>query len=326
MIRIENLCKRYGRFEAVKNLNLDVRDGTVFGFVGENGAGKTTTLSILATLLRPTSGRAYVGGEEVTGNPSAVRRQVGYMPDSFGVYDDLTVREYLAFYGTAYRVSESLIESRTRELLHRVNLEDKVDAYVNTLSRGMQQRLGLARSLIHDPPVLILDEPASGLDPRSRIEMKDLIKGLRDQGKTVLISSHILPELAEMCDEIGVIQNGSLVACAAVEIVTARASGQRMLGFELLEGGRLLGERLRSNPLVTDVVVQGEQRVEVLFSGSERQQVELIRELSLAGYALKGVSEVAGSLEELFLRLTESDARSEQIVQPENALPASRVV
>lgn len=305
MIRTENLCKRYSRVEAVHNLNLDVRAGTVFGFVGENGAGKTTTMSILATLTQPTSGRAYVAGAEVTADPAAVRRQIGYMPDSFGVYDDLTVSEYLEFYGTAYAVNARLIEQRTVELLAMVRLTDKADAYVNALSRGMQQRLGVARCLMHDPQVLILDEPASGLDPRSRIDMREIVKRLRERGKTVLISSHILPELADMCDEIGIIQHGQLVACAAVEVVAARANGQRQLAFDLLSQGAQLADVVVAERGVTDVLSRSETCVEILYSGSEEDQVALIRGLTLAGYPLKAIREVGGSLEDLFLRLTE---------------------
>lgn len=304
MIRMENLCKRYNRVEAVKDLNLDVREGTVFGFVGENGAGKTTTLAILSTLMIPTSGRAFVAGAEVTTSPGEVRRMIGYMPDAFGVYDDLTVREYLAFYGTAYGVDGPVMERRIPELLDSVSLTERADSYVSELSRGMQQRLGLARCLMHDPPVLILDEPASGLDPRSRIEMREIIKGLRGRGKTILISSHILPELADMCDEIGVIQRGSLVACAAVEVVAARARGQRQFAIEVLSGGEVLAEFLAGHPMVTDVVAHSGTRVEILFSGSEGDQVELIRECARDGFLLKSFHEVGGSLEDLFLHLT----------------------
>ena len=307
MITIENLCKRYNRVDAVRDLNLDVRAGTVFGFVGENGAGKTTTLSILATLMQPTSGRAFVGGYEVATDPAQVRRLIGYMPDSFGVYEDLTVREYLSFYGTAYGVPNPVIERRIEELLYVTQLANRADEDVDHLSRGMQQRLGVARCLMHDPPVLILDEPASGLDPRSRIEMRELVKSLRAQGKTILISSHILPELAEMCDEIGVIQRGALVACAAVEVVTARASGQRQLAFELLHGGRLLARALQEHATVSEVLTVTDERVDVLFSGGEAEQAGLLRELVLAGYPVVGTREVGGSLEELFLRLTEDE-------------------
>ena len=299
---------------AVHSLNFDVRKGTVFGFVGENGAGKTTTLSILATLMLPTSGRAYINGMEVTTEPALVRRQIGFLPDEFGVYDDLSVREYLAFYGTAYGVDPSLIDKRAAELLHLVNLEDRSEVLVNSLSRGMKQRLGLARSLMHDPPVLILDEPASGLDPRSRIEMREIIKGLRERGKTVLISSHILPELADMCDEIGIIQRGTLVACASVEVVNARVSGKRHFLLEVMTEGHRLAELLSRKPKVTEILKVDENKVEFIFAGSEADQVELIHELAMGGFQLKTFQELGGSLEELFLRLTaDEEARAEPI-------------
>ncbi len=299
---------------AVHSLNFDVRKGTVFGFVGENGAGKTTTLSILSTLMLPTSGRAYINGMEVTTEPGLVRRQIGFLPDEFGVYDDLSVREYLAFYGTAYGVEPALIDKRAAELLHLVNLEDRSEVLVNSLSRGMKQRLGLARSLMHDPPVLILDEPASGLDPRSRIEMREIIKGLREQGKTVLISSHILPELADMCDEIGIIQRGTLVACASVEVVNARVSGKRHFLLEVMSEGHRLAELLSRKSKVTEILKVDENKVEFIFAGSEADQVELIHELAMGGFQLKTFQELGGSLEELFLRLTaEEDAKAELI-------------
>ncbi len=304
MIRVENLSKKYGKMTAVHSLNFDVRKGTVFGFVGENGAGKTTTLSILATLMLPSSGRAYINEVEVTTEPGLVRRQIGFLPDEFGVYDDLTVREYLAFYGTAYGVESHQIDARAAELLHLVNLEDRSEVLVNSLSRGMKQRLGLARSLMHDPPVLILDEPASGLDPRSRIEMREIIKGLRERGKTVLISSHILPELADMCDEIGIIQHGTLVACASVEVMNARVSGKRHFLLEVLSEGHRLAELLARESKITEILKADEDKVEFIYAGSEADQVELIHELALSGFQLKTFQELGGSLEELFLRLT----------------------
>ncbi len=316
LIRVENLGKRYGKVTAVQNLNLDVRAGTVFGFVGENGAGKTTTLSILATLMLPSSGRAYINGCEVTTEPALVRRQIGFLPDEFGVYNDLSVREYLAFYGTAYGVDGHLLERRSTELLNLVNLEERAEDVVNSLSRGMKQRLGLARSLMHDPPVLILDEPASGLDPRSRIEMREIIKGLRGRGKTIMISSHILPELADMCDEIGIIQRGTLVACAAVEVMNARVTGKRHLLLEVLTGGARLAYMLGHLGDVAEVLKVEESRVQFIFSGSEAEQVELIRELALSGFQMKSFQELGGSLEDLFLRLTaDGDAGRSAVVK-----------
>lgn len=200
MIEIKGLTKKYGSFYALKNLNLNIEEGTVFGFVGANGAGKSTTFSILATLLQPTAGEAWINGVSISQNPEEVRRQIGYMPDFFGVYDHLKAEEYLDFYGASYGLDPKQRMELIPKLLELVNLSNKRYEYVDLLSRGMKQRLCLARALIHDPSVLILDEPASGLDPRARVEMREILKELKAMGKTILISSHILPELAEMCD------------------------------------------------------------------------------------------------------------------------------
>lgn len=198
MIEIIDLTKRYGKFTALDSLNLQIEKGTVFGFVGQNGAGKSTTFSILATLLAPSYGTAYINGYNVQTDTKLVRRQIGYMPDFFGVYDQLKAEEYLHFYGASYGIPLAERQKLIPQLLDLVNLTNKRDSYVDLLSRGMKQRLCLARSLIHDPEVLILDEPASGLDPRARVEMREILRELKNMGKTILISSHILPELAEM--------------------------------------------------------------------------------------------------------------------------------
>lgn len=222
MIETIGLTKKYGSFYALQDLNLIVEDSTVFGFVGANGAGKSTTFSILATLLQPTAGDAFINGMSVTKNPQDVRRQIGYMPDFFGVYDQLKTDEYLDFYGASYGIKPKERAVLIPKLLELVNLEHKRYDYVDLLSRGMKQRLCLARALIHDPKILILDEPASGLDPRARVEMRDILRELKAMGKTILISSHILPELAEMCDSIGVIDNGKLIAQGSVHDIQAQ--------------------------------------------------------------------------------------------------------
>src|SRR5690606_14364145 len=211
MIEIKNLTKRYGTFTALDALTLTIERGTVFGFVGPNGAGKTTTFSILATLIPPTAGDALIDGFSVVRDAKQVRQRIGYMPDFFGVYDQFKTREYLDFYGASYGIPARERERLIPQLLELVRLSDKIDTYVDLLSRGMKQRLCLARSLIHDPEVLILDEPASGLDPRARIEMREIIKELKNMGKTILISSHILPELSVMCDELCIIDRGKLI-------------------------------------------------------------------------------------------------------------------
>ncbi len=217
LIAVENLTKRYGRFKAVDNISFAVPPGSIFGFIGPNGAGKTTTIKILATLLEPSDGQATIAGYDVVRQASRVRDVIGYMPDFFGVYDDLTVLEYLEFYARTQGVGSGKRTKLLNDLLELVELGYKRDAYVETLSRGMKQRLCLARCLVHDPQVLLLDEPASGLDPRARVEMRELLKELQRMGKTILVSSHILPELAELCSHIGIIDRGHFLAGGPVE-------------------------------------------------------------------------------------------------------------
>ena len=210
MIKTIHLTKKYDDMYAINDINLDLQAGDVFGFIGPNGAGKTTTMRIIATLLEATVGEAYVCGQSVITHPKEIRRLVGYMPDFFGVYEDMTVIEYLEFFAAAYRITGPARRKRCDEMLEIVDLNFKRDAYANTLSRGQTQRLGLARVLIHDPQVLLLDEPLSGLDPRARIEMRGLMKQLGQMGKTIIVSSHILPELADVCNKVGIINGGEM--------------------------------------------------------------------------------------------------------------------
>ncbi|MBX5437316.1 MAG: ABC transporter ATP-binding protein [Alicyclobacillaceae bacterium] len=304
MIETRNLCKRYGRVTAVHNLNLFIRRGTVFGIVGENGAGKTTTLSMLATLTPPSSGKAFVNGFEIRRQSAEVRRSIGYMPDSFGVYDDLTADEYLEFYADCYQVPKSVSASRRRELLAWVNLEDKRDTYVNALSRGMQQRLEIARCLMHDPAVLILDEPSSGLDPRSRIELRAVLQRLRTLGKTILISSHMLHELSEIADEIGIIRGGELAAVAAVDVMRAHTSAYRTLRIQGAASAQQWESVLSRDSHVAGLTLE-KDGVEVLYAGTLEQQAELLRRLVDAGIPVYQFAEQPTDIEELFLRLTE---------------------
>src|SRR5215207_9743428 len=217
MIETRDLTKKYGELFAIKSINLNLSRGDLFGFIGPNGAGKTTTMRILATLLNPSWGEAYVGGHSIYTQPKEIRRMIGYMPDFFGVYDDMKVIEYLEFFAAAYRIRGPKRRQICEEVLELVELGYKREALVTSLSRGMTQRLGLARVLLHDPQVLLLDEPASGLDPRARIEMRALLKELRKMGKTILVSSHILPELADICNKIGIIEKGELLFDGDVE-------------------------------------------------------------------------------------------------------------
>ena len=273
--------------------------------VGENGAGKTTTLSMLATLSTPTSGKAFINGFEVTRQPADVRKSIGFMPDSFGVYDDLTVEEYLQFYADCYRVEKSLIKPRQEELLERVNLIDKQHAYVNALSRGMQQRLEIARCLMHDPQVLILDEPSSGLDPRSRIEMRTVLQHLREMGKTVLISSHILHELAEVADEIGIIRQGELAAVAAVNVMLMHSTAYRTLWITGSASPSEWERVLRDDPHVINIKLL-EEGVEIIYAGTVEQQAQLMRHCVESGLTLFQFAERPTDIEALFLRLTDA--------------------
>src|SRR6266487_6898127 len=235
MVDIQHLRKDYRNLTAVKNLSLELEQGDIFGFIGPNGAGKTTTIKMLATLLIPTSGVAYVDGIDVVRNPEAVRAIVGYMPDFFGVYDDIKVWEYLDFFAAAYRIPKDKRPQIIDDVLTLTDLNVKKDSYVESLSRGMKQRLCLAKTLVHDPKVLLLDEPASGLDPRARIEIKELLKELKAMGKTIIISSHILPELADFCNKIGIIEKGEMIIAGDVQEILRRLSGARVYELKVAE-------------------------------------------------------------------------------------------
>ncbi|MFJ8238009.1 ABC transporter ATP-binding protein [Ureibacillus sp. NPDC094379] len=305
MIEIQGLTKKYGSFTALDNLNLSVNEGVVFGFVGANGAGKSTTFSILATLLSPTSGDALINGKSVVQEPREVRKQIGYMPDFFGVYDQLKADEYLDFYGASYGLSTSEREVLIPQLLELVNLTSKRYEYVDLLSRGMKQRLCLARSLIHDPKVLILDEPASGLDPRARVEMRDILKHLKSMGKTILISSHILPELAEMCDEIGVIDNGRLIAHGNVATIQAQLQGDKRIIVKVINQLERARAFFEEDPNISSIQLI-EERNEIAFSyrGKPEEQVMLLQKALLADIPIYTLTEEEKDLEDVFMAIT----------------------
>lgn len=305
MIEIKGLTKRYGNFYALKDLNLTIGEGVVFGFVGANGAGKSTTFSILSTLLQPTSGEAFINGKSVRKQPHDVRKQIGYMPDFFGVYDQLKADEYLDFYGASYGIPAAQREKLIPELLELVNLSHKRYEYVDLLSRGMKQRLCLARALIHDPAVLILDEPASGLDPRARIEMRDILKHLKGMGKTILISSHILPELAEMCDEIGVLDGGQLVAHGSVADIHEKLQNERPVTVHLLGSLPEFVTFIEDQPFVSAIETD-EKRSLVTFSyrGTDDQQRELLKAAILKDLPIITFSQTETDLEDVFMEIT----------------------
>src|SRR5215467_2187306 len=236
MIELRNFTKIYGEFVAVSTLNREISAGEMFGFIGPNGAGKSTTIRFLATLLRATAGEGFVNGHSVTSDPIGVRKSVGYMPDNFGVYDGMKVWEFLDFFSVAYQIPRSRRKAVISDVLELLDLTHKRDDFVNGLSRGMKQRLCLAKTLVHDPPVLILDEPSSGLDPRARLEVKALLKELRKMGKTILISSHILSELADCCTSIGIIERGQLLMHGPIAEVYRRIRRNRLIEVKFIDG------------------------------------------------------------------------------------------
>lgn len=306
MLRIINLVKKYGRFTAVDNLSMEIGEGEIFGFVGSNGAGKTTTMKIVAGLLKQTSGDVLVDGVSISSGSRGIKKKIGYMPDFFGVYDDLKVDEYMDFYSGIYGVPYGEREAIRGQLLELVNLSHKRDAYVDSLSRGMKQRLCLARSLIHDPRLLILDEPASGLDPRARIEMKAILKELRSMGKTVLISSHILPELAELCTSVGIINEGRLVASGSVDAIMQKLSGTRKIRIRLLDHGEAAVRLLQEEPLIQDVSLMGDV-MEADFKGNEEQLPAILKKLVTNDIPVISFSDEGGSLESVFMHLTKEE-------------------
>ena len=305
MIEIINPTKRYGNFTALDSLQLQIDKGTVFGFVGQNGAGKSTTFSILATLLAPTSGTAYINGYNIQKEPKLVRRQLGYMPDFFGVYDQLKASEYLHFYGASYGIPLNERQKLIPQLLDLVNLTHKQDSYVDLLSRGMKQRLCLARSLIHDPEVLILDEPASGLDPRARVEMREILKELKSMGKTILISSHILPELAEMCDSLGIIDQGKLVAEGSVSNIQDKLKGEKIINVKTIGDLAKAAQFFEDDPNVYKLNRgEAENTLQFTYKGTEHEQTELLKKAIRNNIPISSFSEVETDLEDVFMEIT----------------------
>ncbi|MDI7744077.1 ABC transporter ATP-binding protein [Lysinibacillus fusiformis] len=305
MVDIKGLTKKYGSFTALDNLTLSLDEGVVFGFVGANGAGKSTTFSILSTLLSPTSGDAFINGKSVVNEPKEVRKQIGYMPDFFGVYDQLKADEYLDFYGASYGISAADRQILIPQLLELVNLTHKRYEYVDLLSRGMKQRLCLARSLIHDPKVLILDEPASGLDPRARVEMRDILKHLKAMGKTILISSHILPELAEMCDEIGVIDNGKLIAHGNVAQIQDQLQGDKRIIVKVMDEIDRAREFFEEDPFISSIeVIMERNELAFNYRGKTIDQVKLLRKAMIEDIPIYSITEEEKDLEDVFMAIT----------------------
>ncbi|MCX5658146.1 MAG: ABC transporter ATP-binding protein [Planctomycetota bacterium] len=304
MIQTVNLTRRYGDVMALNNLNLEIEEGECFGFIGPNGAGKTTTIKILATLLKPTWGEARVGGLSVGPvNARQVRGMIGYVPDYFGSYEDMVVREYLEFFAAAYNIHGQRRQQVIDDVMALTDMAYKADAEVNTLSRGMQQRLSIARVLLHDPKVLLLDEPASGLDPRARIEIRELLKELHRMGKTILISSHILLELADFCSKIGIIERGQMIFMGSVREIVERARVGLVLNVAVAQRQVDAGELIRTLPGVVSVeAADGHLQVGL---DPQRGDASLIAErLITGGFRLTRLEEEKVNLETAFMRLT----------------------
>ncbi|MCC7204156.1 MAG: ABC transporter ATP-binding protein [Phycisphaeraceae bacterium] len=310
MVQTINLTKKYGQTTALSNLNLRIDEGDCYGFIGPNGAGKTTTIKILATLLRPTWGEARVCGLSVGPvNARQVRAMIGYVPDYFGSYEDLVVREYLEFFASAYQIHGRRRKGVVEDVLSLTDLGGKADAPVNGLSRGMKQRLSLARVLLHDPKVLLLDEPASGLDPRARIEIRELLKELRRMGKTILISSHILVELADLCNKVGIIEQGELKFSGTVAEILERAKVGSILQVRIA-GGRegeaaAVLEKLPGVAGVTPAPGSGSDgELRLSIQPGEIDAAEVAKQLVLRGFGVSRLTEEQVNLETAFMRLT----------------------
>ena len=305
-IETRSLTRRFGKLTAVDNLDLQVPTGSLFGLIGPNGAGKTTTLRMLTGLLQPTAGEILINGQVANHDWRELQRQIGYMPDFFGVYEDMLVWEYLDFFARCYDVPSARRRQVTDELLELVDLATKRDAYVHTLSRGMQQRLCLAHALVHDPRVLLLDEPASGLDPRARVEMRELLRELGAMGKTVVVSSHILTELAELCNSVGIIEQGRLVASGPLDEITRQVRQERTLRLKVISDQSQAEAVLRDQPSVGQVYeVNG--YLEVEFLGDDEATADLLAGIVTRGVRIASFSEMSSDLEEVFLRLTKGE-------------------
>jgi len=310
IIETKALHKRYGKFDAVNGLSLEVPAGSIYGFVGPNGAGKTTTMRMLTTLTRPTSGEAWVAGHSVTQEPRAVRRAIGYMPDEFGVYDDMRVWEYLDFFAACYDIPEANRKRLIDDLLELVDLTHRRDDMVDKLSRGMKQRLSLARTLAHDPSILILDEPASGLDPRARVEIRELLVELAKMGKTIFFSSHILADVSEICSHIGIIEGGKMVAQGSMEQMRAQLMPHREIIVTVRDEETAARVKLAVSSIQGVVNVEllepkaGRSRVRIDFTGDDDGVAAINQKITSEGIAIMGFTEETKDLEAMFMRVT----------------------
>ena len=303
-VQIKDLRVSYGKLKAVRGISFEIPQGEVFGFIGPNGAGKSTTIKVLATLIRPNSGLVKIGGISVPDNPMKIRRMIGYMPDYFGTYEDLTAAEYLHFFAAAYQLPRAERERTIGDVLTLTDLTQKADAAVDSLSRGMKQRLGLARVLLHDPDLLLLDEPASGLDPRARIEVRELLKALKAMGKTIIISSHILHELAQFCTRIGIVEAGKLVAEGSLDEIYGTLGLLQVIHVQVLNLDPALLAKIRALPGVESVEEQAD-RVAIRMRATETGAEVLLADMMRAGCSIRMFQPEAMDMETAFMKLTE---------------------
>lgn len=303
MIELNDFGKDYGDFTAVDSITMKIEAGELFGFIGPNGAGKSTSIRFLATLLKSTRGDGSVNGFSVNKNPMDVRRSIGYMPDDFGVYDGMKVWEFLDFFAVAYKIGRTQRKQVIGDVLELLDLTHKRDDYVNGLSRGMKQRLCLAKTLVHDPPVLILDEPTSGLDPRARIDVKALLKELKRMGKTILISSHILSELADCCSSIGIIERGQLLMHGPIESVYRKIRRNRIVEVRFIANQELGVSILRSDPTMRGIDIDGD-RATAEFETDDAGLSALMERLVQAGVKMKSFQDKDPTLEDVFMLVT----------------------
>lgn len=316
MIRTENLTRDFGNGRGVFDLSLSVKAGEIYGFIGPNGAGKTTTIKALCGLLRPTSGKAFINNIEVCPrNIAAVKKLIGYMPDRFGVYEQMSVWEYLDFFCAAYRIPRKVRRQRVDEVLKLTEAGYMLDYQVGSLSHGMTKRIGLTRTLLHDPQVIVLDEPANGLDPNGRIEMRRMILRLKEHGKTIMLSSHILPELSSICDRVGIIEKGRLVCEGSVREITTSLKEEMNLSVMVAGKADKAADICRQFPNVQSVSFAGNE-VRVIFDGTRDRVAELNKLLMDSGVSVIGLREEEADLEQAFLRVTGRVASPENEVKP----------
>lgn len=308
MIEIRHLYKAFDNHMVLRNLNMKINEGAVYGFVGPNGAGKTTTMRIIAGLLKADSGQILIDGEDIDARHKEL---IGYMPDFFGVYDRLRVKEYMAFFASIYGLDKEETEKKIRQLLELVRLTEKKEAYVDSLSRGMKQRLCLARALIHDPQILILDEPTSGLDPRTRVEFKEILEDLKFAGKTILISSHVLSELSEMCTDIGIIDQGRMILEGNIQDILSRVNASNPLVISVYSNMEKALSILKSHPCVRTISMR-EKDICVRFTGDAQDEAILLQQLIDSDVLVNGFTREKGSLETVFMQLT--DHEEERVV------------